>query len=559
MKFGADVELTLAELNAVVDQIALATVRTARSTVLRDLLDFSTAVTDASGQVLAQNVGILLHLAAVPGALAAVLGRIDRFHEGDVVILNDPYAGGTHLPDVITVVPAFHAGELIGFACVVAHHLDMGGHWPGSRATGCREIFQEGFRFGPTMLYRSGVLNEDFLGLLRANVRAPEEVVGDLVSQVTACTQATRNLSALAARHGNERLRLKWASLIDYTEAATRLAIRELPNREAQFVDHLDDDGVHSEPVAIAVRLKVADGRIHVDLEGSSAQVESGVNTNLAGALSGVYYAIRAALQRDLPENAGFARCISVTAPAASVVNASFPAPTAARGVTIHRIGDATLGALAQIAPDRVWAAGEGGPSGANFGGWSGDRAFIIADVIGGGSGGRPGADGLEGAFCPTGNAQNIPIEVLEHECPLRVRRYGFERDTGGAGKFRGANGLVKEYEVLCARAQLYIRSDRQRFAPWGLQGGLPGAAGENRLVRADGEQVPLPSKVAREVRQGDVVIHRQAGGGGYGPACERNASLIERDLAEDRVSPAWVEQHYGPRRGALTSSPNRG
>ena len=403
----------------------------------------------------------------------------------------------------------------MGFAVVVAHHCDMGGRVPGSNASDSTEIFQEGLRIPPIKLYERGVPNRTLLALIEKNVRLPDLVLGDLDAQYATCAIGERELLALHARHGTE-LEACFDRLLDYGEALTRKAIAAWPDGDYSFTDFIDGDGFSPDPIPIACRLTVAGDRVAVDFAGSAGQVKGAINSTFSFVKSATYLAIRCALDHDVPNNAGVYRCIGVSAPEGSILNPRMPAPVAARALTGYRVVDAVLGALAQVAPARLMAAGEGGNTVVAIGGYEGGRPFVLVDMINGAWGGRDGKDGIEGVTNPSQNMSNLPVETLEARYPLRVEEYALRPDSGGAGRWRGGLGLVREYRLLAEGAVLQLRSDRTGHAPWGLFGGRPGACSRSLIDRGGGWEA-LPGKATLEIAAGTVLRHEQAGGGGWG------------------------------------------
>lgn len=535
-------------LDTIVDDMAYAVMRTARSPIVRDVLDYSVTLCDRGGRILTQAKTVALHLGAVPDAMEVVMRRFaGNLAPSDVVVLNDPYDGGMHLPDIFMFKPIFHADRLEGFAVVIAHHCDMGGRVPGSNASDSTEIFQEGLRIPPMKLYEAGRPNETLLAIIRKNVRLPDLVIGDLEAQYATCNIGERELTRLIERYGTKMLQGYFDRLIDYGEELTRKAIAAWPDGDYDFTDYIDGDGFSPDPIPIRCRITVAGDRLHVDFAGSSPQVKGAINSTFSFVKSATYLTVRCALDRDVPNNAGVYRCITVSAPEGSILNPRMPAPVAARALTGYRVVDTVMGALAKIVPEKVMAAGEGGNTVVVLGGY--DRAtaepFILVDMINGAWGGRFGKDGVEGVTNPSQNMSNLPVETLEARYPILVEEYGFRDDSGGPGRYRGGLGLVRSYRLLAEDAILQLRADRTEHPPYGLFGGKPGAPSRNTLV-VDGESRPLPGKVTLEVKRGMVVRHEQAGGGGYGDPRDRDPAAIAADIADGKVSRAHAEREYG-------------
>jgi len=540
-------------LDTIVDDMAYAVMRTARSSIVRDVLDYSVTLCDRRGRILAQAKTVALHLGAVPDAMAVVLERFDRdLFPGDVVVLNDPYDGGMHLPDIFMVKPIFAAGRLLGFAVVIAHHCDVGGRVPGSNASDSTEIFQEGLRIAPMKLYARGEPNRTLLAIIEKNVRLPDLVLGDLDAQYATCNIGEREMLRLFDRHG-EGLETYFDRLIDYGEALTRKAIAAWPDGEYAFTDYIDGDGFSPAPIPIRCTITVKGDHLWVDFAGSSPQVKGAINATLSFTRSSAYLAVRCALDHDVPNNAGVYRCITVTAPAGSILNPKMPAPVAARALTGYRVVDTVLGALAQVAPQRLMAAGEGGNTVVAIGGYEGDdrRPFVLVDMINGAWGGRPDKDGIEGVTNPSQNMSNLPVETVEARYPILMEEYSLRPDSGGAGHFRGGLGLVRQYRLLAESAVLQLRADRHDHAPYGLFGGAPAAPSRN-LVKQDGGWRALPAKVTLEIGAGTVLRHEQAGGGGWGDPALRDEAAVRADVADGKISPerAMADYGVGPDRG---------
>jgi N-methylhydantoinase B len=526
-------------LDTIVDDMAYAVMRTARSPIVRDVLDYSVTLCDRHGRILSQAKTVALHLGAVPDAMDVVMARFaGDLAEGDVIVLNDPYDGGMHLPDIFMFKPVFFEGALAGFCVVIAHHCDVGGRVPGSNASDSTEIFQEGLRIAPMKLYARGEPNRTLLAIIERNVRLPDLVIGDLEAQYATCNIGERDLNRLFGRYGRAALEAYFDRLIDYGETLTRKAIAAWPDGTYAFTDYIDGDGFSLDAIPIRCAITVKGDHLHVDFAGSSPQVKGAINSTLSFVKSSTYLTIRCALDADVPNNAGVYRCITVTAPEGSILNPLMPAPVAARALTGYRVVDTVMGALAQIVPEKVMAAGEGGNTVVAIGGYDRDRRepFVLVDMINGAWGGRHDADGIEGVTNPSQNMSNLPVETLEARYPIRMLEYAFRDDSGGAGRNRGGLGLVRTYELLAAEAVLQLRADRTGHPPYGLFGGLPGAPSRN-LLTADGETRTLPGKVTLEMRAGMQLRHEQAGAGGYGDPIARPFAAILRDIEDGKLS----------------------
>ncbi|HZT72095.1 MAG TPA: hydantoinase B/oxoprolinase family protein [Terriglobales bacterium] len=496
--------------------------RAAYSPNIKERRDYSTAVFDAAGAVIAMGDHMPVHLGSMPMSVRAALDAL-RFQPGDLAILNDPYAGGTHLPDITMVRPVFLAQgrKPAFFVAARAHHADVGGAYPGSMGL-CREIAQEGIRIPPLLLERGGRLDTSLLALILNNVRTPAEREGDLTAQVGACRVGARRLEELAAKYGLPRVRRAMAALLDHSERLMRAELRRLRPGRYAAEDFLDDDGINARPLRIQVRIRLGGGRAEVDFAGSDAQAEGSVNAVFAIAYSAVFYVFRCLLPEEAAATAGLMRPIAVRAPEGTVVNARPPAAVAGGNVeTSQRLVDVLLRALAGAAPERVPAASSGTMNNLTIGGLfpkhdrRAGQPFAYYETIAGGMGARPNASGLPGVHTHMTNSLNTPVEALEYAYPLRALRYAYRRGSGGAGRHRGGDGLIREIELLTP-AQVTVLAERRRFAPYGLAGGAPGAVGRT-VLRIQGEERELPGKCNVAAPAGAAIRIESPGGGGWG------------------------------------------
>ncbi|MGM0562351.1 MAG: hydantoinase B/oxoprolinase family protein [Pseudomonadota bacterium] len=533
-------------LDSIVDEMAYTVVRTARSEIVKDVMDYSAALCGADGSMLAQAKTIALHLGAVPEAMSVVLAEYgDDLKPGDAVILNDPYQGGMHLPDIFMFYPIFHEDRLQAFGVVICHHTDVGGRVPGSNASDSTEIYQEGIRIPVSKLYEAGKPNKTLFDLIERNVRLPDRVIGDLKAQYAACRVGERELGRMFERYGAPLAQGYFTGLMDYAERMTREEIKKWPNGTYSFTDYLDDDGFSDEPVPIKVTIEVQDDRLVVDYAGSAPQVKAALNSTRSYTNSCTYLSVRCVLEGDIPNNAGVFRCIEVRVPEASILNPVEPGACAARALTGYRVVDAMFGALSQIVPARVPAAGEGGNTVVCLGGRRPDKSpFIIVDMICGAWGGRPDKDGVEAITNPSQNLSNTPVETMEAQHPVRVEEYQLIPDSGGAGKWRGGLGVARSYRVLTEDVQLQLRADRAKFPPYGLNGGEPGRLTHNYLIR-DGKTEELPGKVTMTLQPEDLIRHEQAGSGGYGDPMSRDPERVARDVWNRKISTDYARRHH--------------
>ena len=557
-------ELFKNALFGVADEMALTVFRTTYSGVLKDNMDYSTALFDGAGVLVAQGLTLPGHLGSMPTAIAALKAQFDgRIDPGDVFILNDPFQGGMHLPDVFVFQPIFMppslpspaigggmgGGEeaLIAWAGTVCHHTDVGGRVPGSNASDSTEIYQEGLRIPPLKLYERGRRNETLFALIEKNVRVPVKVFGDLRAQLAACHIAEQALVELAGHYGTGKLASHMTELVDYAERMTRAALSELPDGVYDFLDHIDDDGIDvGRPIPLKVTITKTGDSVDVDWTGTSPQVKGAINNTLSYTKSASYCAIRSILPQNIPTNEGVFRAINVTAPEGTVANGVLPAACAARGLTGFRMVDCMFGALAKMLPDRVFAASDGGNTGVSIGGWDKERKpFIYVDFTCCAWGARPDADGLDGNSHIYANMASQPIEVTESEQPLQITAYEFIQDAMGPGKFRGGAPFRREYKLLADEAILQVRSDRHAFRPFGLYGGGAGRPSMNYL-NPDANPAPLPSKLTMAMKKGDLFRHEVAGAGGWGDPLERDPALVLRDVRNGFVSQRSAREDYG-------------
>lgn len=508
-------------VHSIAEEMGAALRRTAISPNIKERRDYSCALFDGRRRVIAMGDHMPVHLGAMPMSVNAVVEALE-LQRGDIAILNDPYAGGTHLPDITLVVPIFVGDNArpAFYAASRAHHADVGGMYAGSMGP-AQEIYQEGIRIPPVLLMRGGTIEHGVLALLLANVRTPQEREGDLAAQIGACRVGERRVLELVEKYGLPKVNELAGELIAYSDRLMRAELRTMPAGTFTAEDFLDDDGVSDEPIRIAVLITFApeEPSASIDFSGSSPQVRGAVNAVYPITWSACFYAMRCLLAEDAPATSGLMQAVNVTAPIGTIVNATIPAAVAGGNVEAsQRITDVLLRALAQAAPLRVPAASSGTMNNLTVGGVDPrtGRPFTYYETTAGGMGARPGMDGIDGIHCHMTNSLNTPIEALEYAYPFRVRAYGYRRGSGGAGQYRGGNGLVREIELLTP-AQVTLLCDRRKFAPYGLVGGDPGAVGRTLLMRAEGEAEELPGKCTLYANAHDRVRLETPGGGGWG------------------------------------------
>jgi len=541
----------------IAEEMRVVLAKTAYSPILKSAGDYSCGVFDARGEMVAQGPDLPIHLGSMPDAVRAVVAAFSSdVHEADVFIHNDPYFGGSHLPDVNVVRPAFHEGQLLGFACLRAHWPDVGSATPGSYGA-VTEIYGEGLRLPPLRLISRGVLNADLEKVILANVRTPDERKGDLGAQLAATLRATERLADLARRYGAAELIGYMAQVIDYSERLMRTTLADLPDGDGTFEDFCDGDGIvddDGKDARFRIRLAISKrgDRVLVDFAGSDPQVKGPMNAPLSVTASGVYCGLKTAIDPNnlIPPNSGCWRAIEIKAPRGSVVNANFPAPVVyANHEMSHRLADMVMGALAHFMPDQVMACSQGTSAILTLGGVDPrtGRPYVSYETVKGGFGARPNKDGINVVASGISNTMNTPVEILEMAFPVRVERYEIMVDSGGAGRYRGGCGARRVWRMLDgADATGALCMERMTSPPFGLLGGQAGAAATVTLTTPDGETRELPSKGAFAAPAGAVVDMRTPGSGGFGAVAERDPAAIGRDLLDGYVTAEGAQRDYG-------------
>ena len=542
-------ELFKNSILSVADEMALTIHRTTYSCVLKDNMDYSTAFFDGAGRLVAQGLTLPGHLGSMPSALAAIMKRFgDDVHPGDVFVLNDPFEGGMHLPDIFIFSPIFVDGELMAYGGTICHHTDVGGRVAGSNASDSTETYQEGLRIAPMRMYERGKRNETFFLFLEKNVRLPVRVNGDIRAQLAACHIAETAFTELCQRHGKAKVKFYMNELIEYAERMTRAAIARLPDGTFSFEDYIDDDGIDfGKPIPIKITIVKKGTHIRFDWTGSSPQVKGAINSTLSFSKSAVYCAMQSVMGAGIPNNEGVFRAIEVYSPPGTITNCVLPAACAARGLTGFRMVDVLFGALAQMLPDKVFACSDGGNTGISIGGYYADRSpFIYVDFTCSGWGGRPNSDGLDGNSNIYANMASQSVEITELEQPVLIEQYEFIADRGGPGKFRGGAPFRRSYRFLETEGVLQVRSDRRVFRPYGLYGGEPGRPSMNYFTANGDTTRPIDSKVTMTIRKGDLFSHEVAGAGGWGDPLDREAWRVLKDVRNEFVSLAAASRDYG-------------
>lgn len=538
-------------LESLADEMALIILRSAYSPIVRDSMDYSTAVCDAQGRLVAQGLTNPIHLGSFPRVMQRLLESFgDTMVEGDGFLVNDPYfAGGMHLPDIFFIRPVFLGDERVGFTSTLVHHTDIGGLAPGSMALNAEEIYQEGLRIPLIRLYEAGRPNQAVFDMLRANSRMPAEVMGDLRAQISACDTVSPALAKLAAKHGAAFPGLI-EELHNYAERLVRQRIAEIPDGVMRATDYIDGLGEDGARIEFRVAISVQGSDILFDWDGTSAQVAGAINCPITTTWSLAYAALRTALGPGIPNCEGYMRAVRLHAPLGSIVNPQDGAACAARGVIAYRMLDTCFAAFGQLMPGLVPAGGEGGPTAITFSGRQGPQnaQWLVTDGILGSWGGRQALDGVEGISNPGANLSNQPIELMEARLPIRVEEYGYLCNSGGAGRQRGGLAMVRSYIIEAESAAVTLRSDRRRNLPVPMDHGLPGSPSLSILVHSGGrrELLPTMNMGARKLARGDRLIHYAAGGAGHGDPLLREPELVLQDMLDGLLDALHAQTVYG-------------
>jgi N-methylhydantoinase B len=537
-------------LDAIAQEMQDALVRSAYSNIIKEGHDCSAALFDASGEVIAQATALPAQLGVLPTAVKRMVSLFaGQLTDGDVLAVNDPYDGGTHLPDICLITPILSEGKVLAYAACIAHHQDVGGKTPGSLPTDSTDIFQEGLRIPPIKLYEAGAPNATAHAFIERNVRLPHVTRGDIGAQLASLHVGKARLLRLVEEHGAVALVGYVAELLNRAERLARQAIARIKPGSYSFEDYLDDDGVNRDAlVRIRATVTIDGSDLHIDFADSSPQLKGPLNADTAAVMSAVYFVLKAITDPTGPTNGGSFRPLHLTLPSGTVVNPTAPAPVNGRTITMKRIADTLLGALVQALPDRVPAAPCGSVRVAIFGGIdqaTGQR-YVCSDFSTGGTGGQPAADGVDSLETDIANTMNIPAESLELNYPLRVRTYQLWPDSAGAGRHRGGLGIMREIEVLAGEVTMTLREDRHTTQPWGLYGGLPAPLAHADIARADGRRDAIPSKGVFTLSAGDRVTCWASGGAGHGDPFERDPQRVLDDVIDGKVTVERAERDYG-------------
>ena len=543
------VEVVRNKLDGISNEMQLKLIRSSFSPLVKEGFDAAASLFTTKGEVLSLSLSVPGHLSA---SIPCVQAMLDAFplsaaKEGDIYIMNDPYLGGTHIPDIAMAVPVFHKGRPIAISCTITHHQDLGGMVPGSLPTNATDIFQEGLRIPPVKLRDAGVENDTLVRIIRQNVRFPDMLMGDLNAQIASCTVGARRLGELASGFDVDQLQRIFHDILDRSERMTRESFRAIPNGTYRYTDYFDNDGIDLDRrVRIQVQIEVADDAVQVDFEGTDGQLTGPFNCVPSASQSGVYFALRAIAGPDIPSNGGCFRPITINLPRGTFVNPVEPAPVNSRSAAIKRIAGAILGAFRDALPDRIPADSACQLLLLIFAGVRNDQSrYITGELLVGGSGASMGSDGVDVIETDNTNCTNIPIETLELGTPIRVLRSELRPDSGGPGRHRGGLGLVKEFELLEGTMTLTHRGERHFHPAQGYAGGGPGACARGVVHRHTGVTEEIRSKIVTDLAAGDRLVIETAGGGGFGDPGERPRVSLDLDQADEKVTASATEELY--------------
>jgi N-methylhydantoinase B len=537
-------------MEQVADEMGHTLVRTARSTIIKEIVDISCAVFDRYGNTIAQahHAPMLLTGFEIPMRSLRATFSDDQLDDGDIIAFNDPYIGGQHVMDLVTIAPVKIEGELVGFVGSIAHHADMGGAAPGGVAGGLNEIYLEGLRLPMVKLYKQHRADPELFGILANNIRVPQKTLGDIRAQAAADFVGVRRFKQVYERYGGEVLEGAVAMLLDYSERRIREGLKALPDGTYSGIDYVDDDGRSDEPIKLQVNIHKKGAEARIDFDGTARQVRGNINCPLATVHAAVYYALIAVVDPHVPPNSGCYRPFTIEAEPGLIVNPKLPGAVGARTNTIQKITEAMMLALAQAAPERVMAGSHGNITNCGFSGYdpqTGQR-FVYIDIQGGGAGARPTKDGRDGQDSHLARFRNTPIEAVELEYPVRIERYELIPDSGGAGQYRGALTVRRDIRLLIDDVSFARYGDRQKFAPFGLFGGQPGSKGQFVLNPDTADARVLKSKGLDYLKAGDLVSLRLPGAGGYGDPLARDRAALLADVRDGKVSLDSARDDYG-------------
>ncbi len=553
MKFKAD-PITMQVIRYAMEQIAddmgYTLVRTARSTIIKEIKDISCAVFDAEGNTVAQAHHAPMLLTGFELGMRALRKHYtdDELEDGDVIVFNDPYAGGQHVMDLVTFAPVKLEGQIVGFVGNIAHHTDMGGAAPGGTAGGLTEIYLEGLRLPFIRLYKKGVEDPELFGILANNIRVPDKTLGDIRAQASANFVGVKKMKEIYKKYSVAVVQKCLTMLLDGSEARIREGLKKIPDGTYTGEDWVDDDGFSDDPIKLQVNIHKKGDAVTVDFKGTSKQVKGNINCPIATVHAAVYYTLIAVIDPHVPPNSGCYRPFTIEAELGTIVNPIMPGAVGARTNTSQKIPEAMLKALAKTLPERVMAGSHGQITNCGFSGYYPDsgKRFVFIDIQGGGAGARPTKDGHDGQDSHLARFKNTPVEAVEMEYPVRIEKYEFIPDSGGAGKFRGALGLRRDIKILIDNVSWARYGDRQKFAPLGLFGGKDGATGQFILNPDTPQEKAAKSKGLDHLNAGDVVSLRLPGAGGYMPPEERDRDKLLKDVRDGKVTFESAKNDYG-------------
>lgn len=547
-------EVLKGRLDGIVQEMQVTLLNCSHSSIVSESLDATSSIFNRFGHTVAQAVALPIHLGVMTeiGHRMAATYPEGVAEEGDLYIMNDPYTGGTHLPDIAVGAPTFVDGKLVGYVLTLTHHQDIGGSVPGSTAVNVHDHFAEGLRLPLMRLAKAGTMNEAVLAIMMANSRTPANVRGDLGAQLAACRTGLSRFEALFETWNQEEVEAGMTALLDYAERLTRAEIAKIKPGRYEFCDYLDDDGSSADapPLKIAVSMEVRGDTLHFDFTGTADQVKTAINNVPYSAISAVYFAVRTLTSDAAPNNEGCYRPVTVHLPVGSLINPTFPAPINARAVSLRRVNDAIMGVMGKALPERMTAANCGQSSLIHFGTVNERTGERIVATLGGpwmgGMGARNGKDGIDVTDHDLSNVFHLPIEISEAELPVLFHRVQLWQDSGGAGRWRGGLGYHVEAEWLRGEAAVTMRRDRHKFQPWGLAGGLSGPACKTLFQRAGGTAEAIASKGSFPMHPGDRILLWTTGSGGYGDPRDRDRQAVIDDLADGRISAEQARKTYG-------------
>lgn len=542
-------EVVRNKLEGIANEMQSTLLRASFSPIVREGLDASSSLFTVSGETLAQGISIPIHLGTMIPMMARILKTfsLEDMKEGDIYLMNDPYLGGTHLPDIMLTMPVFSNGVPVAFAATITHHQDIGGMAPGSIPTNATEVYQEGLRL-PPLKYRDGAdgYNQTLRDILRLNSRIPDTFIGDIEAQVSACSVGAKRLQELAEPFGSVDIKNMFEILLDRSEKMTREELLKIKDGTYEYSAYNDNDGIElDKKILIKVAVTINKGTFHCDFTGTSNQVKGPFNVVPSGSLAAACFALNTIISDDVPINGGCFRAVSLTLPEGSILNPREPAAVNSRTATIKRVANSILSAMRTVIPNVVGAEASGEMLAVMFGGDDGTgRRYVVGELIAGGSGAGPESDGVDVVETDATNCMNLPVEAIERDAPIRVHSTHLAVDSGGAGRQRGGLGIHREYELLAGECTFTYRGERHYHSASGAFGGLDGGKASAYILRNDGKKEVIPSKIVTTLLPGDRVIIETAGGGGFGSPCERKKESVRHDILNGKISETEAKKY---------------